>query len=280
MPDKAWEARCMEVYAAQVDMLDQGVGKVIAALKETGELDNTLVMFMSDNGGCAEKQGREETVARVKQGIVPEGEPQPAVRPRFTREGKPILDGRGVMPGPEETFIAYGQGWANVSNTPFKEYKHWVHEGGISTPLIAYWPKGIARHGELERTTGHFIDLMPTCLDAAGAAYPKDAPPMEGVSLVKAMRGQQVDRPSPIFWEHEGNRAVREGKWKLVAKGIDGKWELYDMETDRTELHDLANANPDRVKEMTTAWQAWAERAQVLPMMPYAAKAKGPTGGE
>lgn len=268
----------MEVYAAQVDQLDEGVGKVIAALKEAGELDNTLVLFMSDNGGCAEQQGRTGTPGPVrvaKQGVVPEGQPQPAVRPRYTREGKEVKDGPGVMPGPEETFIAYGQGWANVSNTPFKEYKHWVHEGGISTPLIAYWPEGIKRHGDLERTMGHFIDLMPTCLDAAGATYPEGAPPMEGVSLVKAMRGEKVARTSPLFWEHEGNRAVREGKWKLVAKGVKGKWELYDMEADRTEMHDLAGREPARVKEMAAAWQAWAERAHVLPMMAYQAKGKG-----
>ena len=165
--------------------------------------------------------------------------------------------------------MAYGQGWANVSDTPFKEYKHWVHEGGISTPLIVHWPRGIKAHGELRTQPGHLVDIMATCLDVAAATYPterkgvKTTPP-EGKSLVPAFNNKQIKRDA-LFWEHEGNRAVRVGKWKLVAKGPAGKWELYDMERDRTEMHDLSAQEPKRVKEMTAKWEAYANRANVLP---------------
>ncbi|HZZ41847.1 MAG TPA: arylsulfatase [Tepidisphaeraceae bacterium] len=269
VPDKAWEARCMEVYAAQVNLLDQGVGTVIASLKETGQLDNTLVIFLSDNGACAEATGREPTHPTASKTPPAEGQPQMAIRPAVTRAGHPILDGPSVLPGPEESFIAYGRSWANVSDTPFREYKHWVHEGGISTPFVVHWPAAISRHGELERQPGHLIDLMPTCIAAAGATYPSTAPPLEGISLLPAFQGSPLDRKNPLFWEHEGNRAVRDGNWKLVAKGIKGPWELYDMLADRTELHDLASEHPDQVKQLAAEWQSWAERAQVLPMMPY-----------
>ena len=158
------------------------------------------------------------------------------------------------MPGPADSYIAYGRDWANVSNTPFREYKHWVHEGGISTPLIVHWPAGIpaARRGKLETQPGHIIDLMATCVELAGAAYPREwqgqpIKPMEGISLVPAFEGKPLKRPEPLFWEHESNRAVREGRWKLVAKA-DQPWELYDMEKDRTEMHDLAGQHPEEVQ--------------------------------
>ena len=252
--DKAWEARCMEVYAAQIDRMDQGIGRIIDALKASGQLDNTLILFLQDNGACAEPRGRTAGDA------VPKG----------TRGGV------GVMPGGPDTFIAYGRNWANVSNTPFREYKHWVHEGGISTPLIANWPKGISRHGELERQPGHLIDLMPTFIELAGAAFPqqfngKATRPLHGVSLLPAFRGGTLARQQPIFFEHEGNRAVRDGKWKLVAKGAKGAWELYDIDADRTEMHDLASQEPDRVKAMSQKWQTWAEATHVLPLNPIKA---------
>jgi arylsulfatase len=183
------------------------------------------------------------------------------------------------MPGPPDTYIAYGRNWANVSNTPFREYKHWVHEGGIATPLIAHWPAGIPkeRNGKLENQPGHLIDLMATCVALAGARYPEQAggqkiKPMEGVSLAPAFSGDKVQRTNAIFWEHEGNRAVRDGKWKVVAKG-GAEWELYDMENDRTEMHDLAAARPAKARELASKWDAWAARANVLPLGGWKGKA-------
>jgi arylsulfatase len=176
------------------------------------------------------------------------------------------------MPGGADTFIAYGENWANVSNTPFREYKHWVHEGGISTPLIVHWPNGIPkeRDGKFERQPGHLIDVMATCVDVSGAKYPAEVngnkiKPMQGVSLVPAFAGKNLNRKEPIFWEHESNRAVRDGKWKLVAKA-DKPWELYDMEKDRTEMHDLSAKFPQKTKELAAKWDAWAARSNVLPL--------------
>jgi len=186
-----------------------------------------------------------------------------------TRDGRPLLGGPSVMPGGPDTYIAYGEAWANVSNTPFREYKHWVHEGGIATPLIAHWPRGIRRRGEIEHQSGQVIDIMATCVELAAARYPSEHEgneilPLEGVSLVPAFSGKTVQRDG-LYWEHEGNRAIRAGKWKLVAKGPAGPWELYDMDRDRTELHDLAAQYPKRVADMAAQWEAWARRAGVLP---------------
>lgn len=258
--DKAWEARCMEVYAAMLDRMDQNIGRIVQTLRDEHQLDDTLILYLQDNGGNWERMGRDPR-QNPRRGERPTLPPKPAdfvqtqMRPAQTRDGWPMLDGRNVLPGPADTYIAYGQGWANVSNTPFREYKHWVHEGGISTPLIAHWPAGISRKGELERQPGHLIDLMPTCVELGGATYPKQfngqpIDPMEGVSLLPAFAGQPMGR-HPIFWEHEGNRAMREGDWKLVAKGAAGRWELYDMSRDRTEMHDLAAEEPQRLASMT-----------------------------
>ncbi len=177
--------------------------------------------------------------------------------------------GPNIMPGPEDTYISYGKGWANVSNTPFREYKHWVHEGGISTPLIAHWPAGIRRRGELEHQPGHLIDIMATCVEVSGAKYPSEykgnaITPLEGLSLVPAFRGELLNRDA-LYWEHEGNRAVRVGDWKVVAKGPGGRWELYDISKDRAELHDLADEQPERARELLTKWRAWARRAHAVP---------------
>ena len=189
-----------------------------------------------------------------------------------TRDGRVVRTGPGVMPGPADTYVAYGKNWANVSNTPFREYKHWIHEGGIATPLIVHWPVGIpsSRGGKIETQPGHMIDIMATCVDLAGAKYPAELngnkiKPMEGVSLGPVFKGESLTRKNPIFWEHESNRAVRDGKWKLVAKA-DEPWELYDMENDRTEMHNLAVSNPDRVKALAAQWDAWEARANVLPL--------------
>jgi arylsulfatase len=270
--EKAWEARCMEVYAAMIDRMDQGIGRIVTALKKTHQLENTLVLFLQDNGGCAETVGREGSMTRPEKPTLPPMGPdelQLVVQPKQTRDGFPMLHGRQVMPGPADTFIAYGKSWANVSNTPFREYKHWVHEGGIATPLVAHWPAGIKRKGELEHQPGHLIDIMATCVDLAGAAYPKqfggqNILPMEGRSLVPAFQGKTIEREA-LCWEHEGNRAIRVGQWKLVAKSPGGQWELYDMQSDRTEMHDLAALEPQRVQAMTAQWEAWAKRAHAIP---------------
>ncbi|XZE51979.1 arylsulfatase [Planctomycetaceae bacterium SH139] len=277
--DRKFETRCMEVYAAMIDCLDQGVGRIVAELKRTNQYDNTLIMFLQDNGGCAEGMGRREDHDVPRQRAdSPTLPPQAAdflqtrMIPTQTRDGFPMRQGYGVLPGAADTYHGYGRAWANVSNTPFREYKHWVHEGGISSPLIAHWPSGIpkVRENVLESQPAHLIDLMATCVDVAGADYPSEYAnnailPLEGVSLVPAFAGDALARSEPIFWEHEGNRAVRSGKWKLVAKGPKGAWELYDMEADRTETHNLAKEQPQRLADMVRQWEVWAERAGVLP---------------
>lgn len=240
----AWEsvenkkalARKMAVYAAQIDRLDQSVGRVLAKVKELGQEENTLILFLADNGGCAEE----------------------------INTGKP-----GVPPGGVDSYLSYGLPWANASNTPFRLYKHWVHEGGISSPFIAYWPAVIKQKNAISRQPAHLVDLMATCLDVAGVAYPKtykgkDVTPLEGKSLLPIFGGKQRKGHDAIYWEHEGNRAVREGKWKLVSRFPD-QWELYDLEADRTELKDQASAQPARVKRMAGLYDVWAARVGVVP---------------
>ncbi|HLX62986.1 MAG TPA: arylsulfatase [Planctomycetota bacterium] len=283
--NKEWEARCMEVYAAQIDRMDQGIGRIVAALEKNGQLQNTLIFFMQDNGACAEiisRSGKEERPGKPTFEPMKPGEFFLNTHPKQTRDGRPVLGGTAVLPGPDDTFMSYGRDWANVSDTPFREYKHWVHEGGISTPLIVHWPAGIKAHGELRAQPGHLIDIMATCVDVAGAAYPAEfngnkITPLEGKSLRPAFDNKPIERDA-IFWEHEGNRAVRDGKWKLVAKGPGGKWELYDMEADRTETQDLASSQPGKVEELTAKWEAWARRAHVIPWIwkpQYGAKDDG-----
>jgi arylsulfatase len=267
----------MEVYAAMIDRMDQGIGKLVAELKRTGQLENTLILFLQDNGGCAETQGRtgnqnHPNIERPEKPTFPAMKPGEFAAagsvPRQTRDGFPVRMGPKVMPGAPDTYVAYGRGWANVSNTPFREYKHWVHEGGISTPLIAHWPKGITAAGELRTQPGHLIDIAATCVELAGADYPKNVgdvaiTPLEGKSLVLAFAGRPIDRDA-IFWEHEGNRAVRAGDWKLVGKH-DRPWELYDLSKDRVEANDLAARMPDRVRALAAKYEAWAKRCHVAP---------------
>lgn len=282
--NKAWEARCMEVYAAMLDSMDQGIGRLVTALKQNGQFDNTLILYIQDNGGCAEPMGRRGAyVARANSPTLPPlGDVylQPDMIPKQTRDGFVMRQGNGVMPGGADTYIGYGKSWANVSNTPFREYKHWEHEGGISTPLIAHWPQGIARdrHGRLESQPGHVIDIMATCVDLAEATYPAEYAGqqiqwLEGTSLTPAFAGLPLNRSQPIFWEHEGNRAVRDGDWKLVSKHP-GDWELYNLVTDRTEMQNLAAQQPNRVDAMATMWDAWAHRVGVLPWPLKAGKAR------
>jgi arylsulfatase len=239
---KGWLARRMAVYAAMVEQMDRGVGKVLDALERRGMADDTLVLFLSDNGGCAEEIG-------------PEGRARHF--PRRTRDGRPIRLGNGtdVAPGPEDTYASYGLEWAHASNTPFRLFKSFVHEGGIATPFVARWP-GVIEAGTIGRQVGHVIDLVPTFLAAAGVA----SPPLEGRDLLHG----DAAAPRTLFWEHEGNRAVRRGDLKLVAVH-GGPWELYDLATDRTELTDLAGARPALVRELEALYDAWAARSGVKP---------------
>ena len=256
--DPDWEDLRMAVYAAQIDKLDQGVGRILAALRTRGMDENTLVMFLSDNGGCAEFLAEDGSL------------PQPARYRDTAPDGTPVHVGNvpGMRPGGATTFMSYDLPWANASNTPFRRFKHWTHEGGISTPFIMNWPAKIREAG-IVHSPVHLIDIMPTCLDAAGAAHPSErggqpTTPLEGESLLSAVENRGWSRERPIFWEHEGNRAVRQGQWKLVS-AIGGGWELYDMERDRTELDDLYHKNPEKAGELERMYEEWAERCGVLP---------------
>lgn len=270
--NKERESACMEVYAAMVDRMDQGIGKIVATLKEQGTLDNTLVLYLQDNGACAEDQGRNKLPLRLDgpKPAKPTLPPRPAealsggLVPIQTRDGFPVRQGPSVMPGDADTYVAYGRGWAAVGNTPFREYKHWVHEGGISTPLIAHWPVSITTKGVVRHTPGHLIDIMATCVDISGARYPDSVPAMEGRSLLPVFAGSPMaDRP--LFWEHEGNRAVSAGDWKAVAKGPAGSWELYHTANDRVESRNLAQVQPNRLRNLVAQWEAFAHRTGVLP---------------
>ncbi|MGY8770937.1 MAG: arylsulfatase [Pirellulales bacterium] len=288
--DKPWEARNMEVYSAMIDNMDQGIGKIVAELETQNKLDNTLILFFQDNGGCAEGMGRNKTGGKPRADLptlaaMDKDELQTGMIPKKTRDGYPVRQGVGVMAGPADTYIGYGQGWANVSDTPFRLYKHYVHEGGISTPLIAHWPAHIEGGGNWRNTPSHLIDIMATCVDIAGAEYPKsykgnDIKPMEGKSLVPVFAGKPLKREA-LYWEHERNCAIRKGKWKLVGRNVlqpEGvpidKWELYDMEADRSELNNLATAKPQMVKEMHEMYMAYANRANVLPYQSKETKKK------
>jgi arylsulfatase A-like enzyme len=229
----------MAVYAAMVEAIDTSVGVLVNGLETRGALDNTLIMFMSDNGANAESG--------------PDG--------RF--DGSP--------PGGPNSNLYLGMNWAALGSTPFRRFKHFTHEGGIAAPLVVHWPRGISanRRNALERQPAHVIDVMPTLIDITGARYPREfkgqaIQPMEGVSLRPAFVGQPLPRTRPLFWEHEGNRAVRAGHWKLVSTFPDA-WELYDMAADRVERTNLAARRPDIVKGLATEWNAWAERANVDP---------------
>ena len=253
--DPAWRARQMAVYAAMIDRMDQGIGKIVTALRKRGNFDNTLVLFLSDNGGCDEAPGL-PWISRF------------ATDQEDTSRWGNRTD---VQAGPRGTFQSYGIPWANASNTPFRRYKSEVHEGGIATPLVAHWPAGIgsALRGRLVEDPGHVIDLMATSVDLAGTGYPaahggREVQPMEGVSLRPAFEGKPLARGKPLFFEHEGNRAITEGSWKLVSMA-GKKWELYHLKADRTEQQDLAGEQPERAERMAALWTEWAKRAMVIP---------------
>jgi arylsulfatase len=242
-------ARRMAVFAAMVTCMDRNIGRVIDDLKKNGELDNTLVLFLSDNGACAEWD--------------PFGFDESSGPKNTLFKGDRLAEMGGA-----ETYHSYGSGWANAGSTPFRLYKHYCHEGGIRTPFIAHWPKGIAAKGEYRDQPGHLIDVMATCVDLGGATYPAKVgenaiTPMEGTSLTPAFANKPLKREM-LAWEHEKNRAIRVGDLKLVAKaGVE--WELYDLKADPVEMTNLAAKQPDTVKELAAKWDAWAKRCNVLP---------------
>jgi arylsulfatase A-like enzyme len=272
--DKPLEAALMATYAGMITHMDRGIGQVVEYLRASGQLDNTLIFYLQDNGSNAEDWfGAETRYPAVLQPMADDALQTASMAPMQTRDGRPVRTGHDVWPGPADTYTALKENWANVSNAPFRKFKHYSHEGGISTPLIVHWPAGIpaADDRRLVRDPVHIIDIMPTCLDAAGVPHPamrKGVPvqPMEGVSLVPLLAGDRpLVREQPLFWEHESSRAVRDGHWKLVAEE-GGHWELYDMARDRGEMHDLALTYPHITDRLAAAWQAWAERARVLPL--------------
>jgi arylsulfatase len=226
---RAFQADKMAVHAAMVDRMDREIGRVVAQLKAMGAVENTLVFFLSDNGASAEIMVRGD-------GHDPRAEP-----------------------GTGATFLSIGPGWSSLCNTPFRRHKTWVHEGGIATPLIVHWPRGVGAKGELRHAPGHVIDLVPTILEAAGGRRPdkwegQPVPPPPGKSLVPVFAKDGVSPRDPIWWLHEGNRALRAGDWKIVATGRDGPWELYDLSSDRSETRNLAGDRPEKVRELAAVW--------------------------
>jgi arylsulfatase A-like enzyme len=251
----------MQVYAAQVERMDRGIGQIVSALEETATLDDTIVVFLSDNGASPEELPLvplERFRARTD-----------ILRQR-TRAGFPVAIGNepSTSPGAEDTFQSYGRAWANLSNTPFRRYKRWVHEGGICAPCIVRWPSGGLAQGRVIDAPFQLIDVLPTVLDATGAPYPAERngrpiPPAGGRSMLPALRGEEVPESS-LYWEHTGNAAVRRGRWKLVREhGL--PWELYDLASDRSELRDLAAERPGLAAELAADWAAWARRVGLIP---------------
>jgi len=238
-----WEMR-MEVYAAQIDRMDQGIGQIIQLLEEKNELDNTIIMFLSDNGGNAEPEGKDFAADTI------------------------------TNPGDNNFNQSYRRNWANMSNTPFRLYKSSNHEGGISTPLIVHWPEKIKK-ASISNQQGHVIDFMPTLMELTGANYPKEfneekIKAYQGKSLVPAIEGKVTQR-GPLFFEHEADRAIIDGKWKLVAtkagkKPYKGKWELYDLSVDRAEENNLIEKYPEISAELEQKWDEWALTNNVLPI--------------
>jgi arylsulfatase A-like enzyme len=255
---KDWEDLRMAVYAAQIDRMDQAIGRILAVLESEGVADNTLVMFLSDNGGCAEFLAEDS------------GTPEPLKFDTPMLNGQRMRMGNNpeIRPGPADTFMSYDLPWSNVSNTPFREFKHWVHEGGVATPFIINWPARIKRPVAVHEPA-HLIDVAATCFAAAGVRVgaevgDREVLAPEGESLLDACERGEWSRQSPIFWEHEGNRAVRQRDWKLVSRHPGG-WELYNMADDRTELNDLSAGEVARMKEMAGMYESWAARVGVLP---------------
>jgi arylsulfatase A-like enzyme len=250
---RRFQATKMAIHAAMVDRMDQEIGRIITQLKTMNAFENTLILFASDNGASAEIMVRNG-------GHDPKADP-----------------------GSAATYLCLGPGFSSGCNTPFRRHKTWVHEGGISTPLIAHWPAGIAAKNELRHTPSHVIDIVPTVLELAGIQKPKDwkgepIPEAPGKSLVRAFAKDETVARDSLWWLHEGNRAIRIGDWKLVAAEGD-PWELYDLKTDRAEQHNLAAQMPDKVKELEQAWRrqtdSFTELAKKTATVPPKGKGKG-----
>jgi arylsulfatase len=250
-PNKDWQQRRMEVYAAQVTMMDRGIGRIVSALDKANRLNNTLILLTVDNGGC-----HVEYDPNRKGDYLPEK----------TRDGRPVRPGNlpTIMPGPEDTYQSYGYGWANASNTPFRMFKQFDHEGGIRTPMIAHWPDGISSKGTLVKTVSHLIDIMPTILDVTSAKSPtpiKNKPPikMDGLSLASVFKGDEMKGHETLFFHHARGKALRHGQWKIVAEKKTG-WELYNLDSDPLELTNIASQHPTVVAELSEKWNAESKR--------------------
>lgn len=249
-----WEAQRMAVYAAQVAGLDSALGRVLRVIDDQGESEDTLVIVCSDNGGCPEL---------LREDAVPDGT-WPSSVPLLTFGERPVAVGNrvGTTPGGPDTFMSYDLCWANLSNTPLRRFKRWVHEGGISTPLVVRWPQRIAAAGVV-RTPVHIFDIAPTVLEAARVAYPGDwagtpTPALAGQSFIPSFADPAWCAERRLYFEHEGHRAVRDGDWKLVSVRF-GDWELYNLEQDRTETVDLAGREAERASALEREWFAWAD---------------------
>jgi arylsulfatase A-like enzyme len=252
--NQVWQQRRMEVYAAQITSMDRGIGQIVAALKRRGRFENTLILYTIDNGGCHVEYTPDRKGTYL---------------PKMTRDGRPMIPGNlpEVMPGPENTYQSYGYGWANASNTPFRLFKQFDHEGGIHTPMIAHWPTGIKNRGGIVQQVSHLIDVMPTVLDATettvrGTIGGKERLSMDGTSLLPAMVGSPTTNRT-LFFDHNKGRAVRRGNWKLVTakkKTDPVAWELYDLARDPNELNNLAAEMPIKVDKLSRLWEEWSQR--------------------
>ncbi|MVM31704.1 sulfatase-like hydrolase/transferase [Spirosoma sp. HMF4905] len=257
-PDKEWDARAMAVHAAMIDRMDQGIGRMIKALRETGQLDNTLILFLSDNGASP------ENCAAYGPGFD---------RPNETRDGRPIVYDlkKQIMPGAQTSYASIGQRWANVANTPYQFWKAESYEGGVHTPLVAFWPKGItAKKGSYSAQVGHVMDFMSTFVELAGATYPKEfkghaITPTSGISLAPSFQGKATLSHESLFNEHFGARYARSGNWKLVSSSLDSTWHLFNLATDKSETQDVAAQYPDKVRQLENQWHQWANSHQVFP---------------
>lgn len=256
-PDKEWDAYAMAVKAAMIERMDAGIGRIIKTLKETGQLENTLILFLSDNGASSDNA----------QNYGPGFD-----RPGSTRDGRKIIFpvNKKVLPGAQTTFASANDMWSNVSNTPFRYWKIKQYEGGIATPLIAYWPKVITERGKITNQVGHVIDFMPTFMELSGAEYPqkfkgKSITPYAGKSLADIFKGRQRQGHEYLFFEHLNSRGVRYGDWKLVTLNANAEWELYNLKSDRTETRNVAAQNPALVEKLAEAWDKWAIGNDVLP---------------
>ena len=259
--DREWQVLRMQAYAAQIDRLDRGVGRIVETLKKCGQFDNTLIIFLSDNGASP------EALPLVK---IEKFRERSDILPRQAKDGRTVRVGNtpDIVPGADDTYASYGRAWANLSNTPFRFYKRWVHEGGIATPLIMHWQQSELDRGAIVDQPFQLVDIVPTVIEATGAHYPppsvkRTVEALEGRSMLFALHGEQAD-PVPLFWEHTGNAAIRVGRWKLVRE-FPGAWELYDIDADRTELTDLAAKRPDVVADLSARWDEWAARVGVIP---------------